>query len=335
MLSAISLTSESSPALAMPRYAVPPTCAMSTIRSWPAAITAQAATGSPADAELAREVVAPPAGEHRERARAAAQLAGHGADESVAPERGHDLAGVPRRAASSRACSIECVRSTRNAAALRPQGRLDAGQQAARPAAAGMGVDDEADARSTGGEVRTLPARARARSSTGRAVGLALAVAEAEALVERPRGDVVLAGVELHVVGALAARELDRGVHQRPPEPLPAPVGHDVELGEVALQVLGPQRRAEAQDGQPFRSGAGQEHLGVVRQQLRDALGDLVRPRAGVVVLGVEVVQEPADRLGVGGFRRADRGHAPRVAGRAAPVVSANAAGDAWRAWWR
>src|ERR671910_54207 len=61
-------------------------------------------------------------------------------------------------------------------------------------------------------------------------VGLALAIAEAEAFVEGARGDVVLAGAEVHVDHPPLAGELDRRLHQRPSQPLAAALGDHVEL---------------------------------------------------------------------------------------------------------
>src|SRR5215211_2027421 len=87
-----------------------------------------------------------------------------------------------------------------------------------------------------------------------RAVGLAFAVAESEALVEGAGGYVALAGAEVHAVGALRAGELDRGLHQRPPEPVSALLRDHVELRQVALEPFRPERESEAEHRKPVRA---------------------------------------------------------------------------------
>ena len=92
-----------------------------------------------------------------------------------------------------------------------------------------------------------------------RPVGAGLAVAEAETLVQRARGDVVLARAEIDVVGALGLRQRQRLDHQRTPEALPATRRTDVQLGDVALERRRPDRRAEAQDGEAVGAGSGEQ----------------------------------------------------------------------------
>src|SRR5689334_14926681 len=98
-----------------------------------------------------------------------------------------------------------------------------------------------------------------------RAVGTALAVPEAEALVEPARRDVVVARAEVHGVGTACSRFLDRGLHERAPEPAAAPLRHDVQLGEIALESRGPDRRTEAQEGEPVGTVTADDHGRVAR----------------------------------------------------------------------
>jgi hypothetical protein len=68
----------------------------------------------------------------------------------------------------------------------------------------------------------------------------------------------IVPGAEIHVSGALLARDLHRGFHERAADAFTASVGHHVELGQVALERLHPDRFAEAQHGEPVRPGVGE-----------------------------------------------------------------------------
>jgi drug/metabolite transporter (DMT)-like permease len=92
-----------------------------------------------------------------------------------------------------------------------------------------------------------------------RAVGLAFPVAEPEALVEGPRGDIVLARAEVHMGGTGVAGGVHRGLHQRPPESLPAPLGDHVELLQVAVERVGPDRGPEPEHCQPVRLASAEQ----------------------------------------------------------------------------
>jgi hypothetical protein len=109
------------------------------------------------------------------------------------------------------------------------------------------------------------------------------------------------------LIRALAASELDRRLHQRPPESLPAPVGDHIELRQVALERFRPDRWAEAKHRQPVRLASSQEHRDLAGgEQLPDALGEGARAGRGLAELAVEVVKKLADGLGVGVLRAAD-----------------------------
>ena len=96
-----------------------------------------------------------------------AQLAGDRAQQPVAAHRGGHLAGVATVArASSRACSIECVRSTRNATPCPRSAASTAGSSLRGAAAAGARVDDQADGRRVISPA--LPRAARRRPLPGR-----------------------------------------------------------------------------------------------------------------------------------------------------------------------
>ena len=168
----------------------------------------RAATGSCADPELAGEVVAAPAGQHRHHALAAAQLARHRAGEPVAAHRGRDLAGVAslRAPARARARSTSSGRRGRRsrASAARPPRRAAASRRGRRR----RRVDDQADGavhramRLPGG--RASPCRGPARRTSRRR-------ASAAARPRRPRSRVRGAGEHQRRVeaGAAGARHVD------------------------------------------------------------------------------------------------------------------------------
>ena len=121
------------------------------------------------DAELAREVVAAAAGEHRHHAVAAAQLARDRAGQPVAAHRGRDLAGVAGRARQLARVLDRGRAVDAEGDAVRAQRRLDVGQQLRGAAGAGGGVDDQADgAIHAAGEARR-PWSRRTSTAAGRA----------------------------------------------------------------------------------------------------------------------------------------------------------------------
>src|SRR3984957_8432197 len=65
----------------------------------------------------------------------------------------------------------------------------------------------------------------------------ALAVGEAEALIQRPGGHVILAGAQIHVVGAQLPGLVERARHPRAPQSLSPPGRNDVQLRQVALEA--------------------------------------------------------------------------------------------------
>src|ERR1700729_984568 len=95
----------------------------------------------------------------------------------------------------------------------------------------------------------------------------ALAVGEAEALIQRPGGHVILAGAQIHVVGAQPPGLAECALHQPAPQSLPSPGRNDVELGQVALEARAPERRAETKYRQPVRAGAAKQDHCLVRAQ--------------------------------------------------------------------
>ena len=120
------------------------------------------------DAELAREVVAAPAGEHGHHAVAPAQLARDGAGQPVAAHRGRDLAGVAGRARQLARVLDRGRAVDAEGDAVRAQRRLDVGQQLCGAAGARGGVDDQADgAIHAAGEARRGRVVARANVNCG------------------------------------------------------------------------------------------------------------------------------------------------------------------------
>ena len=101
----------------------------------------------------------------------------------------------------------------------------------------------------------TAPAR---RTASGRCRAPDL-VGEAEALVQRPGGQVVLAGDHLQAGGAAPARELEQRLHQGPPDALATSLGLDVQLVQVGDRTVGPDRR---DDRSPARTRQARRHPG-------------------------------------------------------------------------
>jgi len=71
--------------------------------------------------------------------------------------------------------------------------------------------------------------------------------------------NVVLACVQVHVGGTSRPRVLERGLHQRATDALPAPVRHDVKLREVALEPIGVHERTEPQERESGWAGIGDQ----------------------------------------------------------------------------
>ena len=114
-----------------------------------------------AEPELAREVVAAPAGQHGEHAVGVAQLSRHRADQAVAAHRGGDLA-VRERRAGELAGVLDRVRALHaEGDPVAAQRRLDRRQQPRAAAAARAGVDDQAD-----GARHSASPSARSQSAT-------------------------------------------------------------------------------------------------------------------------------------------------------------------------
>ena len=134
--------------------------------------SAQAATGSARDPELAREVVAAPARQHGEHARAVAQLARDGAREAVAAHRRGDLAGGRARRARTRARapSRSCARPGSAAHATRSSASTAPSSFAARPAPA-VGLTIRQRSRSIGGRLLKHQRRERVRDVGGAVLG--------------------------------------------------------------------------------------------------------------------------------------------------------------------
>jgi len=113
----------------------------------------------------------------------------------------------------------------------------------------------------------------------------------------------------VHVSRTLLTSELDRGLHQRPPQPLPASVGHHVQLLDVAVERFLPERRTESEHREPIGLGSTEEDRDLARgEEVSNASGNGARAGRGLVELSVEVVEETADGLGVGGLAPADVG---------------------------
>ena len=94
--------------------------------------------------------------------------------------------------------------------------------------------------------------------------------------------------------------------HQCSLEPVASAPGLDVELLDVAVEALGPQRRTEAKHRHSVCAGAAKKsgHLAGGKQRA-NFVREGVRAGCRLVELAVERVEEPADGLGVGDVRAA------------------------------
>ena len=98
------------------------------------------------------------------------------------------------------------------------------------------------------------------------------------------------------MVGAPLSSVIDRAAHQPSPKAPAALAWHDVELGQIALEALRPDRAAEAQDRDPVGSVAPEQHGRVAAgDQLTETLGQLRGARRWLVELAVEGVEQLAD----------------------------------------
>jgi hypothetical protein len=100
---------------------------------------------------------------------------------------------------------------------------------------------------------------------------------------------------------------LHRRLEKRAPEAAPAPLGEDVEFLEVRVERARVEGGTEAKLGEPVRALPCEEngHVAAFHQRCC-SLGDRVRVRLRLAVLGVEGVQELPEDGGVDGGRDSD-----------------------------
>jgi hypothetical protein len=74
---------------------------------------------------------------------------------------------------------------------------------------------------------------------------------------------------------ALLSGEFHRGLHQRLPESLPTSLGNHVEVLQVGVERLVPERRAESEHRQPVRLRTSEEDRDLAgSEELPNALGE-------------------------------------------------------------
>src|SRR5215467_3884923 len=140
-----------------------------------------------------------------------------------------------------------------------------------------------------------------------RAIPTTLPVGETQAFVESAGGHVPLTGAKVHAVGPTAPGLLDRLLHQGSPEPLPASMGDNVELRQVALKPCTPDRRAEPEHCQAVRPLASEQHHALARaKEHSNAVGQRGWLRRGLIKLAIEIVQKLTDGLSVFDVRTTD-----------------------------
>src|SRR5262245_15292105 len=140
-----------------------------------------------------------------------------------------------------------------------------------------------------------------------RSIRTPLPVDEAGALVEPARHLVVLARPQLHLLGSFATRGLHRCVQQSAAESVAAETRDDVKLLEIGMEARRVDPGPEAQLRKAVRPVAHQEHDHLlVADQLAVALFQHLDTGAWLVVLGLEVVEQPGDVGRVAGRGTAD-----------------------------
>jgi len=138
-------------------------------------------------------------------------------------------------------------------------------------------------------------------------VGTTYAVRKSQALVQTAGGLVGLVYANIHGVGSSLASFMQRRIHEGPPDAEAAKVGNYVQLCEVALQTLAPDRHAAPEDCHAVRTVASQQNEGVTPfEEAPKASGQRRRRRSGFIEFAIEVVQEPADRVDILESRDAD-----------------------------
>jgi hypothetical protein len=145
-----------------------------------------------------------------------------------------------------------------------------------------------------------------------RAPGSARAIGEPEAFVQGAGFDIGFVDSDVHRFGSTCSGLIQRGADKGPSNPATPKVGDYVELGEVALLTLLPDRKTEPQDGEPVGSAPCEQYQRVAAfDEQPDPVGQFRRRWRGFLEFTIEVVEETADRFGI-----ACPGDAYRLVGR-------------------
>ena len=96
---------------------------------------------------------------------------------------------------------------------------------------------------------------------------------------------------DLHRVGAALSSLFKRGLHQCTAKSASTAGGGDIQLGEIALETLAPDRLPKAKNREPVGTIAGEQDDRVTPEEIGDALCQLLNRWCGLVELAVEVVQ--------------------------------------------
>ena len=132
-------------------------------------------------------------------------------------------------------------------------------------------------------------------------------VRKSQALVQTAGGFVGLVYANVHGVRSSLASFMQRRIHEGPPDADAAKVGNYVQLCEVALQTLAPDRQTAPEDCHAVRTVASQQNEGVAPfEEAPNSSGQRRRRRSGFIEFAIEVVQEPADRVDILESRDAD-----------------------------
>ena len=113
----------------------------------------------------------------------------------------------------------------------------------------------------------------------------------------------------MSIVSAPRSASLMYGcIHEGPPDASPAKDGNYVELCEVALETIAPDRHTAAEDCYAIGTVASKKHEGVAPiKKAPEAIGQRRWRRSGFIEFPIEVVQEPANRVDILDSSDADR----------------------------
>lgn len=132
------------------------------------------------------------------------------------------------------------------------------------------------------------------------AVGSTYSVRKSQALVQTAGGLVGLIYADVHRVSPSLASFMQRCIDQGPPDAGPAKVGDYVQLCEMALQTIAPDRHTAPEDCNAIGTVASEQNEDFApSKKTSEAICQRRRRRSWLIEFTIEVVQEPANRVDI------------------------------------